>query len=86
MRAWVLDDLRTEAYLAQRFASASMPTDAEITTAYTRARAEFDNSGSTFEQATPLLRERLITARRAELINDWLSDLRRRTDVVILQQ
>jgi hypothetical protein len=84
LRAWIRDDLRTEAYLAQRFASASMPTDAEISAAYTRSRAEFDKAGTTFEQATPAIRERLITARRAELIDDWLSDLRRRTDVVIL--
>jgi hypothetical protein len=49
LRSWVRDDLRAQAYLAQRFAS-----------------------------ATP--------ATRLELINDWLSDLRRRTDVVILPQ
>ena len=50
LRAWVRDDLRTEGYLAQRFASAGTPE------------------------------------RRRELVVDWLSDLRRRTDVVILQQ
>jgi hypothetical protein len=49
LRAWVRDDLRAQAYLAQRFAS-----------------------------ATP--------ATRMDSINDWLSDLRRRTDVVILPQ
>jgi hypothetical protein len=86
LRAWLRDDLRTAAYLAQRFASASTPTDAEISSAYARSRAEFDKAGMTFEQATPVMRDRLVTARRAELINDWLSDLRRRTDVVILQQ
>jgi hypothetical protein len=86
LRAWVRDDLRTQAYLAQRFASASLPTDAEIAQAYGRAKAEFDNSAMTFEQAAPILRERLVASRRRELIADWLSDLRRRTDVVILQQ
>ena len=50
LRAWVRDDLRTEGYLAQRFASAETPE------------------------------------RRRELVVDWLSDLRRRTDVVILPQ
>ena len=34
--------------------------------------------GAAFASATP--------ATRLELINDWLSDLRRRTDVVILPQ
>jgi hypothetical protein len=50
LRAWVRDDLRSEGYLAQRFASAGTPE------------------------------------RRQELVTDWLSDLRRRTDVVILAQ
>jgi hypothetical protein len=50
LHAWVRDDLRSEAYLAQRFASASTP------------------------------------GQRRELITDWLFDLRRRTDVVILPQ
>jgi hypothetical protein len=86
LRAWVRDDLRTQAYLAQRFASASLPSDAEIAQAYIRSKAEFDKSGMTFEQASPILRERLIASRRRELIADWVSDLRRRTDVVILQQ
>ncbi len=84
LRAWLGDDLRTAAYLAQRFASASTPTDAEIGAAYSRARAEFDRAGLTFEQATPVVRERLMSARRTELINDWLLVLRRRTDVVVL--
>ena len=86
LRAWLRDDLRTVAYLAQRFASASTPSDAEISTAYARSRAEFDNTGMNLERATPVIRERLAGARRAELISDWLSDLRRRTDVVILPQ
>ena len=86
LRAWVRDDLRTLAYLAQRFASASLPSDTEVSAAYARQRAEFDKAGQTFEQAAPLVRERLIASRRAELLADWLSELRRRTDVVILAQ
>lgn len=86
LRAWIRDDLRTQAYLAQRFASASTPTETEIAQAYTRARAEFDKAGQTFEQAAPIVRDRLVESRRAELIADWVSDLRRRTDVVIVIQ
>lgn len=86
LRSWIRDDLRTQAYLAQRFASASAPGDTEVAQAYARARAEFDKTGTSFEQAAPVIRERLIVTRRAELIADWLSDLRRRTDVVIIQQ
>ena len=86
LKAWIRDDLRTQAYLAQRFASASTPTDQEISVAYARAKAEFDGKAMSFEQAAPLIRDRLIASRRRELIADWVSDLRRRTDVVILQQ
>ena len=86
LRAWMRDDLRAVAYLAQRFASASTPTDAEIGLAFTQQRAEFDRPGTTFEQAAPILRERIVVARRRELIADWVSDLRRRTEVVILPQ
>jgi hypothetical protein len=86
LRAWIRDDLRTQAYLAQRFASASMPSDAEVVAAYARQRAEFDSKGLTFDQAAPIVREQLIDERRRELIVDWVADLRRRTDVVILTQ
>lgn len=86
LRAWIRDDLRTQAYLAQRFASASMPSDAEVSAVYTRQRAEFDKKGLTFEQAAPIVRERLVEERRRELIVDWVADLRRRTDVVIVPQ
>jgi len=86
LRAWLRDDLRTVAYLAQRFASASTPTESEVSAAFAQQRTDFERSGTTFEQAAPLLRERLVTSRRRELISDWVSDLRRRTDVVILPQ
>jgi hypothetical protein len=86
LRAWIRDDLRTQAYLAQRFASASLPSDAEVAAAYARQRVEFDKSGVSFEQAAPIIRQRLIDERRRELIVDWVADLRRRTDVVIIEQ
>lgn len=86
VRGWIRDDLRTQAYLAQRFASASLPSDSEVAAVYNRQRAEFDKSGLTFEQAAPIVRERLIEERRRELVVDWVADLRRRTDVVIIDQ
>ena len=61
LRAWVRDDLRTQAYLAQRFASASTPTDAEIAQRLCAASAPSSTRpGLTFEQATPIVRERLV--------------------------
>lgn len=84
LRAWIRDDLRSVAYLAQRFASASTPSDSEVSMAFMQQRAEFERTGTTFEQAEPLIRERLVASRRRELIADWVSDLRRRTEVTIL--
>lgn len=84
LESWIRDDLRMQAYLAQRFASASNPSDAEISAAYARGREEFEARRLTFEEAMPIVRERLAASRRSELVADWLSDLRRRTDVVIL--
>jgi hypothetical protein len=84
LRAWLRDDVRTESYLAQRFASASTPTDADIAREYTASKAEYDTRFATFEQATPAIRERLVQLRRAQLIIDWVSDLERRTEIVRL--
>jgi hypothetical protein len=50
LRAWARNDLRIEAYLDQRFASAETPE------------------------------------RRADLVRDWIADLRRRTPVVDLRK
>lgn len=86
LRAWLRDDLRTQAYLAQRFVSASTPTDVEIAGAYAQQKEEFDRAGTTLAEATAVLRERLIASRRRELIADWVADLRRRTDVILLAQ
>jgi hypothetical protein len=86
LRAWVRDDLRTQAYLAQRFVTASAPSDVEIANAYAQQKEEFERAGTTLADATPILRERLIASRRRELIADWVADLRRRTDVILLVQ
>lgn len=86
LRAWVRDDLRTQAYLAQRFVTASAPTDIEIASAYAQQKEAFDRAGTTLADATPVLREQLIASRRRELIADWVADLRRRTDVILLVQ
>ena len=86
LRAWVRDDLRTQAYLAQRFVSASTPSDVEIAGAYAQQKEAFDRAGTTLVLAAPVLRERLIASRRRELIADWVADLRRRTDVILLAQ
>jgi hypothetical protein len=82
VEAWIRDDLRIAAYLDQRFASAGMPTDAEVD-AYARVHAdELARASRTPDDLPRLVRERLLEERRRALIADWLVDLRRRTAVV----
>ena len=78
------DDLRTDAYLAQRFASATAPADAEIAREYTQSKAVYDQKFATFEEAAPAIRQQLVESRRRQLIVDWVSDLERRTEIVLL--
>jgi hypothetical protein len=84
LRAWVRDDLRTDAYLAQRFASATVPADAEVAREYTQSKAAYDRKFATFEEAAPAIRQLLTESRRRQLIVDWVSDLERRTEIVLL--
>ena len=60
LRAWVRDDLRTQAYLAQRFVSASTPTDVEIANAYAQQQEEFDRAGTSLAETRRKYVARLI--------------------------
>lgn len=82
LRAWIRDDLRVASYLDQRFAAAGVPTDQEVSAYYDEHKAEFEQGGVPPADAVPLIRERLAGERRRELITDWVSDLRRRTEVI----
>jgi hypothetical protein len=84
LRAWARDDLRIATYLDQRFTAAGAPNDEDVTAQFARRREEFEKTGTTFDEAAPKIRAQLAAARRAELIADWIADLRRRTAVVEL--
>jgi len=84
VRAWMRDDLRIASYLNQRFAAAGVPGDEEVASYFAAHRDEFDRSQTTLEAATPIIRERVSSERRSELIDDWIADLRRRTPVLEL--
>lgn len=81
---WVRDDLRIAAYLDQRFAVAGVPAETEVAAYYRAHAAEFDAEGATAAEAMATARARLLADRRGRLIADWLTELRRRTDVVEL--
>lgn len=82
--AWLRDDLRITAYLAQRFTAAGLPSADEVAAFYQASRERFAREGLTIESAADVIRDRLASERRAELIADWVADLRRRTPVVEL--
>lgn len=83
LREWIRDDYRIDSYLDQRFAAAGTPNDQEMREYYAGHRDEFERGGLTFEAASDVIRERLAAERRRDLIADWVSDLRRRTDIVV---
>jgi hypothetical protein len=76
-REWVADDLRIDVYVDQRFTAAAQPTDVE--TAAEAARAGAAPSPEQIADA----RRRLVQARRAALVADWLDGIRGRTPVQI---
>lgn len=86
LRDWIRDDYRVTAYLDQRFAAAGTPTDQEVSAYFNEHLDEFTRGGLAFEQAAGLIRDRLAAERRGELITDWVSDLRRRTEIVLVKQ
>lgn len=81
LEVWVRDDLRIAAYLEQRFASASMVAEADVTAWVEANAAELARLGVTGADGARVGRDRLQRERRAALIADWLSDLRRRVEV-----
>lgn len=83
LEVWVRDDLRIAAYLEQRFASASMVAEADVTAWVEANAAELARLGVAGADGARVGRDRLQRERRAALIADWLADLRRRVDVQI---
>jgi hypothetical protein len=85
LRALVGEQLQIEHYLADRFGAAAQPTDEEVRAYYRDHADRFVRNGAllSFDAAGPLARAALADARRRELIDSWIADLRRRTPVVI---
>lgn len=84
LRSWLRDDVRIAAYLGQRFAAVGVPSDEDVRAYFTAHRDEFDRKQQSFDAAANDIRDRLSGERRAQLITDWIQDLRRRTTIVEL--
>ncbi|MGH9349209.1 MAG: hypothetical protein ACRD26_18295 [Vicinamibacterales bacterium] len=80
------DDLRIQAYLAQRFGASVQPTDDEVAQYYRTHLDEFTRDGRVipFLEAEPVARAKMAAERRRAVIFQWMRELRQRADVVEL--
>ena len=85
LREAARDNLRIRAYLDQRFGSTVQPSDDEVDAYYRAHPGEFQRNGMLipFDEAEPLARQRAGAARREASIDQWMADLRMRTNVTL---
>jgi hypothetical protein len=86
LRGIARDDLRLQAYLAQRFAASAPVRDEEVLAYYRERAAEFTRDGvpQPLSEVDTEIRDRLDRQRRAALIDEWTRGLRRRAEVTVL--
>lgn len=86
LRLWVRDDLRIEAYVQQRFGATFQPSEDDVVAYYRAHPAEFTRGGRllTFAEARDAARAAVLAELRAAAVRDWVSGLRRRTEVNVL--
>jgi hypothetical protein len=85
LRRHVRDDLRIDAYLMQRFGS-TQPSDEEILAYYRDHQVAYSKNGSVqpLNDVREAVRAAIITERRNATIRDWVTGLRRRSNVNVL--
>jgi len=86
LRLYVRDDLRTEAYIQQRFGATFQPSEDDIVAYYREHQAEFTRDGKErpFAEVREEARRAVMAQLRAAAVREWLSGLRRRTEVNVL--
>ena len=77
VRAFLIDSLRIDRYIDQRFTAAAQPTREE-------ARARYAGAAP-FESVEGDVRRRLAEERRLAMVRDWLKGLRERAVVRVLR-
>lgn len=85
LRAYLRDDVRIGVYLRQRFGAAYQPGEADILQYYRTHPSEFTRNGVllSYGEAYDDARAALIVARREQQVDEWLSTLRRRADIIV---
>lgn len=87
-RAFLADTIRIDRYIDQRFTAAAQPTREEARAYYQANLADFARDGGVpgFEDVEAEARARLAEARRLQLVRDWLTGLRSRAQVRIVER
>jgi len=80
------EDLRIESYLNQRFGVPRPPSDQELIDYYRAHTADFSTAAGVrpFAEVREQIRARLSALQRASLVADWLTSLKRRTEIADL--
>jgi len=88
LRAFVLETLRVESYVDQRFGSAAQPTPDEVRRYYQEHPAEFTRAGrlAPFDEIQLAAQQKIAADRRRALVVEWLDRLRRRGQVRVVGQ
>lgn len=87
LRSTLRDNLRLDAYLAERFPPPPPPSESEVIEYYQTHPDEYAAAGKPlpFNEVRDRIVARLTAARRASLIGDWLTGLRSRADVTVVE-
>lgn len=86
VRRYLRDELRIERYLQQRFTATIQPSDDELAAYYRLHADEYIRGGvlALYAEVREEVRSRFVSERRASLVREWLSGLRRRANIAQL--
>jgi hypothetical protein len=86
LRRALRDTLRIDSYQRQRFGAMLQPAEEDLVRYYREHPDAFtvDGTRRPFEAVRDEVQARVVEARRAALVEEWLDGLRRRGDVVVL--
>ncbi|HEX6322851.1 MAG TPA: hypothetical protein VFZ36_03925 [Vicinamibacterales bacterium] len=86
VRAFLIDTLRIDRYIDQRFTAAAQPTRDEARAYFDANPARFSRAGAParFEDVEDEARNRLAEERRLAMVREWLDALRERGNVRVV--
>ena len=81
LRQWIIDGLRIQAYVDQRFGNAVQPSDEEIEAYFREHQGEFPNQDASDARVQAAARAQIVAIRRRALLAEWVTGLRRRAEI-----